>query len=81
VSVDAFWDDPGLDEEAIEWARSTWDAFTPYATGGVYVNFSGLHDEADAVRPAVQGASAARLAQVRAEYDAQGIFAAAAAAP
>jgi FAD/FMN-containing dehydrogenase len=81
VSIDAFWDDAGLDETAVGWARSAWDAFAPFSTGGVYVNFSGLHDEADAVRPLVQGASAERLERIRAEYDPDGIFEAAAKAP
>lgn len=81
VSVDAFWDDPDLDETAIQWARSTWDAFTPFATGGVYVNFSGSYDEADTVRPLVQGSAAERLRRIRSEYDPDGIFAEAAMAP
>ena len=81
VSIDAFWDDAGLDETAVGWARSTWDAFAPFSTGGVYVNFSGLHDEADAVRPLVQGSTAERLARIRAEYDPDRIFDAAAKAP
>lgn len=81
VSFDTFWEDPALDDTAVGWARSAWDAFAPYGTGGVYVNFSGLHDEADEVRASVQGASADRLARARAEYDPHGVFAAAAAAP
>lgn len=81
VSVDAFWDDPDLDDTAVGWARATWDAFRPFASGGVYVNFSGLQDEADQLRAAVQGDSAERLDRIRAEFDPDGIFAAAAAAP
>jgi FAD/FMN-containing dehydrogenase len=81
VSVDAFWDDPHLDDEAIGWARSTWDALAPFATGGVYINFAGLQDEADDLRASVHGNSTARLDQIRTEYDPDGIFAAAAAAP
>lgn len=81
VSVDAFWEEPDLDDTAIGWARSTWQAFAPFAAGGVYVNFSGLCDEADDVRPAVQGVHAARLDQIRAEYDPDGIFATAAKVP
>lgn len=81
VSVDAFWDEPDLDESAIGWARSSWDAMAPFSTGGVYVNFSGLHDEADDVRPLVQGAGAERLDRIRSEYDPDGIFDAAAKAP
>ena len=81
VSVDAFWEDPELDGAAIGWARTTWDAFAPFASGGVYVNFSGLHGEAGELSSAVLGASAERLGRIRAEYDPDAIFAAAAAAP
>ena len=81
VSVDAFWDDVELDDAAIGWARSTWDAFAPFSTGGVYVNFSGFHDEADGVRPMVHGDHAERLEEIRAEYDPDRIFEAAAKAP
>lgn len=78
VSVDAFWEAPDLDDAAIGWARSTWDALAPFSTGGVYVNFSGLYDEADEVRPLVQGTSAERLDRIRAAYDPDGVFEAAA---
>jgi FAD/FMN-containing dehydrogenase len=81
VSLDAFWDDPALDETAIEWSRSTWDAWRPFANGGVYVNFSGLEDEAEGLRTAVLGSSEARLDAIRAEYDPDGLFEAAAHAP
>ena len=81
VSIDAFWDDPDLDEQAIGWARSAWDAFEPFGTGGVYGNFSGLNDEADRLRASIQGASAGRLDRIRVAFDPDGIFAAAAAAP
>ena len=47
VSVDAIWHDPALDDAAIGWARSTWDALAPFATGGVYLNFAGLGDDDD----------------------------------
>ena len=81
VSVDAFWDDPQLDDTAIHWARSTWDAFSPFSTGGVYVNFSGLYDEAEDMRSAVQGSTTERLEGIRSEYDPEGIFDVAAKAP
>jgi FAD/FMN-containing dehydrogenase len=81
VSIDAGWSDPALDKTAIGWARQAWSALAPYATGGVYVNFSGLGEEADALRDAVYGSSADRLGAVRAAYDPGGLFAAAALQP
>ena len=53
LSIDASWSDPALDAAAIGWARSSWDALAPFSTGGVYINFAGLGDEAD--RDAVFG--------------------------
>ena len=54
--MDASWQDPELDDAAIAWARSTWDAIAPYATGGVYINFAGLGDDAN-LRAAALGAN------------------------
>lgn len=77
VSIDATWSDPELDAVAIGWARATWDALAPFATGGVYINFSGLEEDG-AVRAAAFGPNEQRLDRVRAAYDPDGIFDAAA---
>jgi FAD/FMN-containing dehydrogenase len=76
LSIDASWFDPALDQAAIGWARSAWDAIRPFGTGGMYVNFAGLDDDAD--RDAVYGWAVARLHSIRAAYDPEGVFAAAA---
>ena len=73
LSVDAIWSDKDDDAIAIAWARSTWDALAPHATGGVYLNFAGLGEE-DGVRAAALGASAQRLEQIRDAYDPDGLF-------
>ncbi|MGH2684138.1 MAG: hypothetical protein ACRDJP_01560 [Actinomycetota bacterium] len=54
---------------------------TPFSNGGVYVNFSGLDDEAGRLRSSVLGASEARLDRIRADYDPDGLFDSAAHAP
>ncbi|MDQ4119762.1 MAG: FAD-binding oxidoreductase, partial [Actinomycetota bacterium] len=77
VSVDASWHDPALDDAAIGWARSTWEALAPFATGGVYLNFAGLGEE-DALRATALGAHETRLAEIRRTYDPSGLFEAAA---
>jgi FAD/FMN-containing dehydrogenase len=74
LSIDAGWSDPTLDDAAIGWAREGWDRLAPYATGGVYVNFSGLDDAVDDLRAAAFGDSARRLAEVRRAYDPEGLF-------
>jgi FAD/FMN-containing dehydrogenase len=80
LSVDASWHDPALDDTAIGWARSTWDAIAPFATGGVYLNFAGLGEE-PAIRAAALGSNAARLDAIRRAYDPDGLFEAAAQRP
>ncbi len=76
VSIDAGWTDPAMDDAAIGWARGAWDSLTPFATGGVYVNFAGLDDDAD--RGAVFGTHAARLDAIQRTYDPNGLLAGAA---
>lgn len=77
ISIDAGWSDPADDAAAIGWARRAWDRLTPSATGGVYVNFAGLDEDAD--RDAVFGAHAARLDAIARTYDPDGILTAASA--
>jgi FAD/FMN-containing dehydrogenase len=77
VSVDAVWHDPADDDRVVSWSREAWTAWKPHATGGVYVNFSGLEGEADVTGADLFG-NEARLAEVRATYDPDGVFDAAA---
>ncbi len=79
LSIDAGWSDPATDAAAIGWARSSWEVMRPFATGGVYLNFAGLGDEAD--RRAVFGRSSERLEGIQRAYDPDGLFAAAAGRP
>ncbi|WP_410615766.1 FAD-binding oxidoreductase [Amycolatopsis sp. lyj-109] len=81
VNVNAMWRDTGLDDTILGWCRTSWTALAPHANGGVYLNFSGLADEADSVREAVYGPSAARLEAIRTEFDPEGLFAWAARQP
>ncbi|WP_082126920.1 FAD-binding oxidoreductase [Allosalinactinospora lopnorensis] len=81
LSIDASWPDPELDGAAIEWARSTWDALAPFATGGVYLNFAGLGEDIDAFGRAVLGPHEERLGEIRRIYDPDGLFGSAAGRP
>ncbi len=78
VSFDATWSDPAQDDAAIGWARAAWDAYAPYARGGLYINFAGLDGEVPDVRRAALGGNAARLESVRQAYDPDDLFLAAA---
>jgi len=81
LSVDAIWFDEALDDVAFEWGRSTWDAMRPFSNGGVYVNFAGFEDDAAALHTSLLGSSTERLEEVRAAYDPDGLFEAAAYRP
>ncbi|MFC8366909.1 FAD-binding oxidoreductase [Streptomyces sp. NPDC057239] len=81
VSIDAGWQDPALDDTAIGWARSAWDAMKPFSSGGTYVNFAGLGEDAGELRGAVFGSHEERLERTRAAYDPEGLFRSAAYRP
>jgi FAD/FMN-containing dehydrogenase len=80
VSFDAAWSDPRGDTAAVAWARDSWTAYKPHAAGGVYVNFAGFDDETDITTADTLGTQE-RLADVRAAYDPEGLFAGAAQRP
>ena len=46
VSIDGMWTDAGDDDDNIAWVRSAWEEVKEYGTGAVYLNFTGLADEA-----------------------------------
>jgi FAD/FMN-containing dehydrogenase len=72
MNVHGRWDDACDDARCIAWAREFFQAATPFATGGVYVNFVS-DDEKERVR-AVYGSNYNRLAQVKRTYDPGNLF-------
>jgi FAD/FMN-containing dehydrogenase len=66
------WEDPADDKRCIGWARDFFNATTPFASGGVYVNFL-TADEGDRVRSAY-GPNYNRLTQVKRTYDPDNLF-------
>jgi FAD/FMN-containing dehydrogenase len=75
VSVDGIWSDPADDARVVAWVRSTWDAVKQFGTGGVYLNFTGLSDEAvGAGVDSAFGRNLRRLAEVKAKYDPDNFF-------
>jgi len=72
INVHSRWDHPEEDERCIAWARAFHDAATPFATGGVYVNFLSS-DERGRVR-AAYGPNYDRLARVKRSYDPKNLF-------
>jgi FAD/FMN-containing dehydrogenase len=73
VNVHTRWRAAEDDARCIAWARSTFDAMTPHATGGVYVNFM-PEDEAGRVAAGAYGANFKRLASLKAKYDPANLF-------
>jgi FAD/FMN-containing dehydrogenase len=72
VNLHTRWRDPAEDAKCIAWARSVFDACTPFATGGTYVNFI-PEDDRDGVKRAYLG-NATRLAAIKAKYDPHNLF-------
>jgi FAD binding domain/Berberine and berberine like len=75
VSIDGMWTDPSENEDNVAWIRSTWEEIGRFGTGAVYLNFTGLADEApDAGVDSAFGRNLRRLAEVKAKYDPDNFF-------
>ncbi|PLX29195.1 MAG: FAD-linked oxidase [Ignavibacteria bacterium] len=72
MNVHGRWEHAADDERGIGWCRDLFDAATPYATGGVYVNFM-TEEEGGRVAEAY-GASYDRLVQLKNTYDPDNVF-------
>ena len=72
MNVHGRWEQAADDERGIRWARDFFKASTPFATGGVYVNFM-TADEGDRVG-AAYGSNYHRLAEVKRKYDPSNLF-------
>jgi FAD/FMN-containing dehydrogenase len=72
MNVHGRWSNAADDERCIAWCRELFDAATPYATGGVYVNFM-TEEEEKRVEDAY-GASYQRLVDLKNKYDATNLF-------
>ena len=72
MNVHGRWEDAADDDRCIAWCRKLFDATTPFATGGVYVNF--MTEEEDARVPEAYGASYDRLVELKKKYDPTNLF-------
>jgi FAD/FMN-containing dehydrogenase len=73
MNVHGRWEEPGQDEQVIQWARDLWSATEPDATGGIYINFM-TADEAGRVPSAAYGPAWKRLTQIKARWDPDNFF-------
>lgn len=71
LNVHTRWEDPADDERCIAWAREFFDAMTPYATGGVYVNFI---SEREGEEHLAYADNYDRLVVLKNEYDPTNLF-------
>jgi len=76
VSIDGMWTPEQLeDADGVGWVRSAWEAISEHGTGDVYLNFTGLADEAPSAGVETAfGRNLARLAEVKATYDPENFF-------
>ncbi len=76
VSIDGMWSpDECSDEDGVAWVRETWEAVKEFGTGDVYLNFTGLADEApDAGVDTAFGRNLSRLGEIKAKYDPDNFF-------
>lgn len=72
LNVHGRWDEVADDEICIKWAREFFQASTPYASAGAYVNFM-TEEEGDRVI-AAYGSNYDRLVQIKKRYDPNNIF-------
>jgi FAD/FMN-containing dehydrogenase len=72
MNVHGRWEDPGKDDAVIGWCRALFDAATPHATGGVYINF--MTDEEQARVADAYGDGMARLIALKKQYDPGNMF-------
>ena len=72
MNVHGRWETEAEDGAGVAWCRAVFDAATPYATGGVYVNFM-TAEESNRV-PSAYGASYQRLVDLKRKYDPTNLF-------
>ena len=75
INVPGQWTDPADSGREIAWVRESFAALAPHLAGGAYSNFMD-DDETDAAARAYgEGATLARLAEVKRAYDPENVFA------
>lgn len=74
LNIQSRWRDAAEDERHIAWSRETFDAMTPFTTGGVYVNFISGDEGAERIRAAYGEVTYARLADLKRQWDPDNIL-------
>jgi hypothetical protein len=74
IGVESNWEHESADDANVAWARDVLASLEGHGSGGLYLNFAGLPDEAAAAVPASHGRNFARLAELKARYDPANLF-------
>ncbi|QIK76086.1 BBE domain-containing protein [Nocardioides piscis] len=76
VSMDGNWEDEKDDDKVVTWVRDAWGRVHEHGTGSLYLNFSGVSDEAvtTGVESAFDKANLQRLEEIKAHYDPDNFF-------
>jgi FAD/FMN-containing dehydrogenase len=74
ISIDGRWEDPAESERNIAWVRESWEELQQIAGGGVYLNFAGFAEDANAVVRAGHQKNYERLREVKRHYDPTNLF-------
>jgi FAD/FMN-containing dehydrogenase len=74
LGIEANWQKAGDDETNVTWARGLFNDMRRFSSGGMYLNFPGHAEEADALLRESFGPSYARLQTVKAKYDPDNLF-------
>jgi len=69
ISVMAAWLDPALDDQSIEWARTTAAALEPWSVSGGYMNYMQADEPIERVRAAFGDEAFERLQTLKRRYD------------
>ncbi len=72
LAIIARWTDPGESDKHVRWARETWEAMRPFASG-VYVNYLGEEGESR-VKAAYGARKYERLVALKTKYDSSNFF-------
>jgi FAD/FMN-containing dehydrogenase len=74
VTVSGSWDDPGLDQDGIAWAREVIDAQRAWEHPGAYANYISRQESPLEASAMYGSAIYGRLAQVKQAYDPGNMF-------
>jgi FAD/FMN-containing dehydrogenase len=74
VSAMATWQNPTLDDEAIQWARDTTAAVEPWSLGAGYVNYATSDEPIERVRAGFGDEAFERLQALKRRYDPENVL-------